>query len=231
MILRGKAGAALAALVIVAVAGCAGDGAKRGKVALGGGLLSGAVGTLVNERRGAGPAQDPGQLAAAALKSLPGPVMLAQIGPGAGYTVLGLYGENGDRRTYATPGEQAMVFRNGILVATRGYGNDLMSADPGAAGQLVRNRSAGSAERIWRYLDGNNVERPLRMNCAVQPGGTQAAQLGGRAVTVRQMNETCATGPLKIDNTYLVTDAGLILASRQWIGPGLGHVSLQVLRP
>jgi hypothetical protein len=34
-----------------------------------------------------------------------------------------------------------------------------------------------------------------------------------------------------VGSAYLVSDKGAVLASRQWIGPELGYVTLQTLRP
>ncbi|AWX92561.1 hypothetical protein DPM13_03105 [Paracoccus mutanolyticus] len=44
------------------------------------------------------------------------------------------------------------------------------------------------------------------------------------------MLESCVNGPLKFQNNYLV-QGGRITVSRQWIGPNLGYVTIQELRP
>lgn len=176
---------------------------------------------------------DPARLAASALKSFDGPLVLVQFEKVGLTTVLGEYGRNGPVRTYATPDERTLAFNGGVLVASRGLGNDLMSSDIGATARLVRNRQTGTTERRYRYLDGEGIERPLPMSCRISPAGNEVLQAAGQRINVTLMQETCQTTgqKLTITNTYRVTGNGMVLASRQWIGPALGHVTIQTLRP
>ncbi len=166
------------------------------------------------------------QAAAAALKAVSGPAILATIETMGGAMPLGMVGDSNGVRTYATAAQQQLMLRGGLLAGTRGLGHDLMSSDTAAVGALIRGQRAGTAPRVQRYLDGEWRERPLNLTCQVAPKGTISA--GG--VSGMQMAETCTGGGVTIQNSYVVS-GGTILGSRQWVGPQIGHVSIQVLRP
>ncbi|MGB7263060.1 MAG: YjbF family lipoprotein [Albidovulum sp.] len=177
-------------------------------------------------------APDPETLAAAAKSSISGPIVLAQIETTGLLTVLGEIGRNGATRTYATPNQQTLLFRNGLLVGSRGLGDDLMSADLGNAAALVTRRQSGATNRTYRYLDGEAIERPLPVQCTITTGGTKSFRFAETNYATVQMDERCQSRQgLNISNTYWVTADGQVALSRQWIGPTLGHVTIQLVRP
>lgn len=224
-------GAMLAAL---ALAGCSNRGGEEGPTPLGvaweaaGQIASGLGG---KDAPAPGPADTPEAMAARALAANPAPLVLAHIGDGAGPQVLAEVGRNRTMRTYMNPARQALILRDGLLSGTRGFGNDLMVAEPGALAGLIRARQAGSGQRVMRYLSGDGVERPLPLTCTTRPGEAQAVALAGRSWQARQVHESCAGHGVEFQNSYLVTADGQIPVSHQWIGPQLGHVTLQVIRP
>lgn len=187
---------------------------------------------MVKSNKGeAGPKVDPEALSAKALATTPGPLLLVSFEKLGGASVVGLYGENGAKRTFALSKDQTVTLRHGLLEATRGYANDLMSAETEGVGALIRGRRAGQAQRIQRYLDGEWVERPLILTCTVQPGEGKSFSFAGVGYSGTQVAEHCTGGGVSVDNVYLVSADGRILMSRQWVGPEIGNVSLQTLRP
>lgn len=210
---------ALAALLLAALAACGND--DRGVGALG--ELAQTAGQAVAQRRAAAqapavPPKSPEEAAAEALRVNPGP--LIQVGfESLGRTqVMAMTGQNGAMRTYMTPAEEALILRGGMLVGTRGLGNDLSVAEPGTDA-LIRAGASGTALRIMRYFSGDGLERPLQFACTVGAGPRPG-------VTV----ETCRGHGVTVQNSYLVQN-GQIAVSRQWIGPALGYVTIQTLRP
>jgi hypothetical protein len=230
---RHRGAALLLGACAVVLAGCGSDTGKTEGVAITRNVLRGIVARFAGTKGDAtaAPQVSDDQLAAAGLASFPGPLMLAKIEVQGATTLIGLYGENGAMRTYAAPNEQSIILRNGMLAGTRGLGRDLMSADTAAAAAVIRSRRAGNAEKTLRYLDGEGRERPLPLSCAIRPAGTQSYDLAGKAFSGTQMLETCTGLGLSIESSYLVTAQGDIVASRQWIGPVVGHVVLQTVRP
>lgn len=226
--------APLVAALLVAVAGCGNDAGRTETSNLARGFVGNLIGLVTaNRAAAAAPTEKPtpDQIAAAALQSFAGPLMLVTLEAQGQTTVMGLYGENGPMRTYALPSEQSIILRNGILAATRGFGNDVMSAETDEVAALIRSRKEGVAAKVQRYLDAENVERPLPMQCAVQRGEGSEYEIAGARFSGTQMIEACAFQGQAVGGAYLVSDKGDVLASRQWIGPELGYVTLQTLRP
>lgn len=164
------------------------------------------------------PARNPQQAAAEALRVNPGPLIQATFESPARTQVLALTGTNGAMRTYMTPDEQAVILRGGMLIGTRGLGRDLSVAEPGTEA-LIRAGQSGSGTRVMRYLSGDGLERPLQFSCTTAPGPNPGVIL-----------ETCEGHGATFQNNYLV-QKGQIPVSRQWIGPGMGYVTIQTLRP
>lgn len=166
--------------------------------------------------------RDPAEMAAAALRVNPSPLVIASVESMGTTQVLAMVGDNAGMRTYMTEGQQALILRRGMLVGTRGLGNDLSVAEAPQAEALIRARGAGTAKRIMRIYTGDGLETPLSLDCAVSPGSGE----GGTNVI-----EDCRAGSLEVRNSYLVTAGGDITASRQWVTPALGYVTIQTLRP
>lgn len=222
--------AAFLAAGLALVAGCGSDTGQTEKAQIAGGVVRGVVTTLMPGKTKAAPV-DTEAMARSALASNRGPLILATLEGQGLTTVLGLSGQNGAMRSYMTPNQQGLILRDGMLAGTRGLGHDLMSSELGAVTALVRGRRAGSADKLHRYLDGEGIERPLPLRCTVTLGANQAFEIAGTPHNGQQVKEACTGAGLRFDNNYVVNGAGDIVLSRQWIGPQLGHVTIQTLRP
>ncbi|WP_347138557.1 YjbF family lipoprotein [Paracoccus sp. SSK6] len=208
----------LAASLLASLAACGNDSEGNGPL----GALAQTAGQVVAQRRAAdqpaAPAKSPQEAAAEALRVNPGPLIQAGF-EGLGRTqIMAMTGQNGALRTYMTPAEEALILRGGMLVGTRGLGHDLSVAEPGTEG-LIRAGASGSGTRVMRYFAGDGVERPLQFACTVGAGPRPG-------VTV----ESCEGHGATFQNSYMV-QGGQIAVSRQWIGPNLGYVTIQTLRP
>ncbi|MGR3544142.1 MAG: YjbF family lipoprotein, partial [Paracoccus sp. (in: a-proteobacteria)] len=112
----------------------------------------------------------------------------------------------------------ALILRGGMLVGTRGLGNDLSVAEPQTEA-LIRAGASGSGTRVMRYFTGDGLERPLQFACTTAPGPKSGVTL-----------ENCEGHGVGFQNSY-ISQGGQIVVSRQWIGPALGYVTIQTLRP
>lgn len=208
----------LAASLLAGLAGCGNDNQGVGPL----GTLVQTAGQVVAERRAsdqpATPRKSPEEAVAEALRVNPGPLIQAGFENLDRTQIMAMTGQNGAMRTYMTPAEEAVILRGGMLVATRGLGNDLSVAEPGTEA-LIRAGASGSGTRIMRYLSGDGLERPLQFTCTVGAGPRPG-------VTV----ENCEGHGTSFQNSYMV-QGGQIAVSRQWIGPALGYVTIQTLRP
>ncbi|MFV0384152.1 YjbF family lipoprotein [Paracoccus sp. (in: a-proteobacteria)] len=154
-------------------------------------------------------------MAATALRVNPGPLILTSLESYGTTQAMAMTGQNGAMRTFMTPNHQAVILRNGFLLGTRGLGND-MSVTEAQTEALIRAGRAGSGQRIIRYWTGDGLETPLQFSCITAPQG------GGVA-------EECTGHGITFQNSYVV-QGGVIVASRQWGGPRLGYLTIQLLR-
>lgn len=212
----------LAALALAGLAAC-GNGGPDG----GNGGVMGALGDTARQavaqrggadRQPAQPPRSPAEAAAEALRVNRGPLIEAGFESLGRNQIMAMTGQNGAMRTYMTPSEEALILRGGMLIGTRGLGNDLSVAEPQTEA-LIRAGAAGSGQRVMRYFSGDGLERPLQFACTVGAGPRPG-------VTI----ESCEGHGTRFENSYMV-QGGQIAVSRQWIGPALGYVTIQTLRP
>jgi hypothetical protein len=115
-----------------------------------------------------------------------------------------------------------LTLQGGQIIATRGFGPDLLIADAESAGPALR-RGHTEFSRTMHWLDGENHDRSEVFACTLQLAETQATS------TERVLSETC-TGPQRtFTNTYAVSGtSGTLIRSKQWVSPGLGHIHVQL---
>lgn len=211
----------LAATALAALSACGnvnGDEAEYGPWGVLASTAQETVATRTSADQPAAPARTPEQRAAEALRVNPGPLIMAGFESLGQTQIMAMTGQNGAMRTYMTPAEDALILRGGMLIGTRGLGNDLSVAEPQTE-SLIRSGRTGSGQRVMRYFSGDGLERPLQFACTVGAGPNPG-------VTV----ETCEGHGISFQNSYMV-QGGRIAVSRQWVGPALGYVTIQTLRP
>jgi len=208
----------LAAATLAMLGACGNVDSEEGSIP---GMLAEAARQTVGQRDRDEVAEkvDPNEMAATALRVNKGPLILVGLESKNTTQVLALVGQNAGQRTYMTTNEQALILRDGMLAGTRGLGHDLSVAEMAQSSALIRSGQSGQARRVMRYWTGDGLESPLTLDCTV-----------GRGPKPGVMVESCRKGPLEFQNNYLV-QGGRITVSRQWIGPNLGYVTIQELRP
>lgn len=121
-----------------------------------------------------------------------------------------------------------LALRNGVLVATRGLGDDLLSASAlvgdGQPGPVV-----GGARR-YQIRGGDADQRGLVMRCQLIDLGLDPVVIVERQYPTRHLQERCEGGGGRVVNDYWVdSGAGRVWQSRQWAGPTLGYLRLRQL--
>ena len=226
---RLKAGAWGALLTLLGA--CAGgDGADGGAVGPGGAgrpgplqpVLSGVEAFYVGDAPRLAP-PDPGLFTPEAVAAQPGAFRLMQVNA-LGLVEPGrLIQANGPEHTFRLRSGPTAAFDEGILVATRGFGDDLMTM--GSRGVLsVLRAGGGEIERAMETLDAQDQVRTERFACTITPAGSEEVDLGLRRATLSRLDETCRSPALVFQNIYWLDAAGTVTASRQYVSTSVAYL-------
>lgn len=218
---------AIAAVVALALTGCGESGKKAG-------LMKDTLQSLVLKKGTPAPTTQ-AQEAAMIRKALtenPNPSILVQRLDSPQKSILVQIAQTGNYATFATSDRRTMTLRNGMLSATRGLPNDLMSSDLRGVAGYIQGRKPGIAQRVHRYLDGENVTRNMVFDCLIKPEAVSSQVIASGRRNVRIMQERClGQDGTQIQNTYQVdTATGRILKAKQWASPHIGYLTIQSLR-
>ena len=175
------------------------------------------------------------QQAASILANTSGQVILLAISSRDAMTVMQEIERNGPYVTFGSSDRRSITLKAGIVTATRGLGNDLLSSDVDAVSAIIRARKVGKAYRVNRYLDGENITVALDPYCQVKPDGNGQVALGEVHTSTTRMLESCIADKdefrdTTFQNSYQVSPGGRIVQSRQWVSPLNEYIRIQSLR-
>lgn len=170
----------------------------------------------------------PGGFTPEAIAAEPGAYRLVQVNAlGLAEPARVIQG-NGSEITIALQSGPTAAFDGGILVATRGFGDDLFTIDSGGVIEALR-AGGGSIVRRMETLDGQDQVRTTSFSCAISAAGTESVNLGLREVSLRRFDERCRSEALVFDNIYWLDSAGNVAASRQFVSPTVAYLRTNAL--
>lgn len=141
--------------------------------------------------------------------------------------VLGLVAQNGNAVTWATADNITLSLRDGVIVASRGLVDDLMSASVPSLRELAG--GIGVVQRQHFMLQGGEREVMAAFDCSLALKGTESLTLYDIGYSVRHVVETCKGPSATFRNEYWLEAGGKMRQSRQWIGKQVGFVELQLV--
>jgi hypothetical protein len=235
---RSRAVPLLAILAVALLGGCAGgDGPSGGETGAegieGGAGLEGvagqfapAIGRIANVYAGEAPrvsASDPALFTPEAIAAAPAAFRLVQVNALDLVEPARLIRDNGAEETYLLRSGPTAAFDDGILVATRGFGDDLFTM--GSQGVLpVLRAGGGQVTRLMESLDPQDQVVTARFDCTISPAGSETVDLGLRQESLRRFDENCRGEALIFDNIYWLDGAGAVVASRQYVSPSVAYL-------
>lgn len=114
--------------------------------------------------------------------------------------------------------------RDGLLIATRGLGGDLLSSAVPQAPE--GGPQSGALEQRIHY--GDNRERGLALSCEVADLGPASIEILGNQHATRHLRQSCEGAGGQVINEYWRDPRdGTIWQSRQWAGPYVGYLGLR----
>ncbi|QYK42362.1 MAG: YjbF family lipoprotein [Paracoccaceae bacterium] len=186
------------------------------------------VATSVAGTRGAAPRVDlsPSRLTRAQIASITVPADLVTLEKAGVSAVVVRTGLNGGVETWSSPDDRTISVRDGVIVATRGLGADLMAARVPGVAQLA---AGGSWERLHTTLNGEDQAVITRYSCTASSAGPARIVVVERAYETRLVRESCEGGGTRFVNEYWLQGGAKLRQSRQWIGHTVGYVAIRRL--
>lgn len=161
-------------------------------------------------------------LTRAVIDRSPQPLILAEMPDLGVLATLIPAGTNGNVVTWRTGQNQMLSFDGGVLVATRGLGADLMSADVTATRAALNGGPSQGYARLLSYLDGDEGTLLRAMVCDMAPGTAATVDSFGLSFATTLRVETCRTTGFTARNRYWLNPDGTMRRTEQWVGPGAG---------
>ncbi|SEN51202.1 Group 4 capsule polysaccharide lipoprotein gfcB, YjbF [Loktanella fryxellensis] len=171
-----------------------------------------------------------GQLRRPVIDRSPQPLLLAEMPSRNLLATLVPRDVDGDVVTWQSAQNQTLSLHDGVLVATRGLGDDLMSADVGRT--LNALRSGGSAQaypRLLTYLDGDGQTVFRSLLCDMDGGRPDTVDSFDVAFATTLHVESCQTIGARIENRYWLNADGTMRRTQQWVGPATGPLAIEWL--
>ncbi|WP_170162769.1 YjbF family lipoprotein [Pacificibacter maritimus] len=175
---------------------------------------------------------DPVAMINAVLNEIPNaPLQFVLVEKTGGFAVTSIYGTNGNKVTWISPDRKSMTLESGVLTATRGFGGDLMSVEDGGAAALIASRSSGQAQKVYRFLNGEDETARFIVNCTIAQGERDVVTSGEITAATNVMTERCQSNEgFDFTNTYWIDDNRRMVQSVQWAGAGVGQLVFRRLR-
>lgn len=169
----------------------------------------------------------PPQITRALLAQVVTPVMLVTVDDRNQQALIAEIQTNRGVATWSSVDDITLSLRNGVIVATRGFGADLMAADvPDISG-----RSGGKAHsRVHTLLNGEDRAVQTSYVCGVRSAGIKMIEIVEISYETTHIIESCAGGGLRFVNDFWFTSDQTLRKSRQWVSPDVGFLTIEDVR-
>jgi hypothetical protein len=142
-------------------------------------------------------------------------------------TFMAPLGENAGVVTWANPEYQTISMREGVILATRGFGADLMSAEVPSAATLSLGK--GTYQRVHYVLDGGDQTQKQVYSCRLSVSNKETISVLGLNYDTKKVDEVCTGDTGSLTNSYWFDHNGVIRQSRQAKMAGVENMQLQAI--
>jgi hypothetical protein len=169
---------------------------------------------------------EPSKVTSLSAAVLTGPVMQVEIASRGANAPLSRVAVNGDVETWLAVDNISVSLRQGVLVASRGLGFDLMGADAQGTLDALAGYDGGVYRRQMRYLTGEQHSTYLMAGCSMVAIGSETVE-GQR---LRRFEESCKARQNEFTNIFWLDGNGTVIRSRQWLSPEIGYLAISLIR-
>jgi len=173
------------------------------------------------------PAEPVSALPTAALAKGPGNVLMVKLLGRNAVAAMTRAGSNNGVETWRTAKGVTLSFRDGILVASRGLGGDLMGANvDGVLAAILR--GTGTAQRRHAFLDSEDQIQTRDLTCTFTTDAPEVIAIATGTVEATKVTEVCESPVLVFTNQYWLSDTEIV-QSRQAVSVSVGYIRVNIL--
>ena len=180
---------------------------------------------IVQKLAARGKAAAPAPISRAELDAIGLPLIRVKVLKRSAVAVLGLVGTNNGVQTWTSVDSLTIGLRDGMVLATRGFGDDLISATVPLASEIAH--GSGQVEHRLFTLEGADREIRRIVACSLTTTGTEVIEVVQLRYSARHVIETCAGEGLRFQNQYWFENSGNLRQSVQWISAEVGYLEIQ----
>jgi hypothetical protein len=163
----------------------------------------------------------PKPITRASLGDFADPVLYAAIPKRNVESLLTIAMANRYATTWQTPDNITLTTRDGLLIETRGLGEDLMSA---AVPDIRSVR--GMAPRTLYHIGGDGATKTTEYQCQITAAGSETIDVLGINYRTVRVDEDCTSVASSLQNRYWIDGTGEIRQSLQWVSESVGYITL-----
>ena len=212
----------LGLISLLALAACGSDTDPASNTAVVRSFAASALGSV----KASAPASE--RMTRARLAEVLTPVMLTTIENTGHQALIAEIETNGPVATWSSVDDITISLRNGVIVATRGFGADLMAATVPAV-----SRSSGGGQtytRVHTLLNGEDQAVRTQFACTMQNYGAKTVDIVEISYQTSHVIESCTADGVSFRNEYWISGDQKMRKSRQWISPDVGFLTIEDVR-
>tara|TARA_B100000963_G_C22503356_1_gene614868 strand:+ start:262 stop:921 length:660 start_codon:yes stop_codon:yes gene_type:complete len=153
------------------------------------------------------------------LKKFNQPIILTSSTDKKNQATLVSLGNNEERLTWVSSDGISLSYDNGVLIATRGFSQDLLSLKYEKPSDLFKSSDI-NYNKTHRYLNGENKYRDIQFKCTGKKEAPQPIEIVEYTLLVDKYVETCVNKRHSYKNEYdLLFGTTVVVKSKQWISP------------
>ncbi len=153
------------------------------------------------------------------LKNFNQPIILTSSVDKKNQATLIALGNNEERLTWVSSDGISLSYDRGVLIATRGYSQDLLSLKYEKPKKIFSSNNL-QYNKIHRYLNGENRYDELKFECTGNKMAPRSIEIVQYSLLVDRYVETCINNYHRYKNEYdLLHGTTVVVSSKQWISP------------
>ena len=147
------------------------------------------------------------------------PIILTSSTDKKNQATLVSLGNNEERLTWVSSDGISLSYDDGVLIATRGYSQDLLSLRYKKPKKIFSS-SYLEYDKTHRYLNGENRYNEIHFKCTGKKMALRSIEIVEYTLMVDRYVETCVSAKHKYINEYdLLSGTTVVMKSKQWISP------------